>query len=113
MVGLYSTAELERTGTAAQPVSVSTLERRLAALSAHYRSAGARLDRADRHIADVMAGIRRTHGKPPKQKEAVFAADILAMVGTLDQTLRGLRHRAMLLLGFPRGPRPSPTLPPP
>lgn len=64
-------------------------------------------DRAGRHIADVIAGIRRAHGKPPKQMEAVFGEDVLKMVGTLDQTLRGFRDRAILLLGFAGGLRRS------
>lgn len=34
----------------------------------------------DRHIATVMAGIRNSHAKPPVQKEAVMAEDIIAMV---------------------------------
>jgi hypothetical protein len=38
---------------------------------------GQPLDRADRHIAEVMSGIRRRHARPPDQKEAVFADDLL------------------------------------
>jgi integrase len=107
VIGLYLTAEMNRTGPAAKAVSVSTLERRLAAITAYYRSAGTPLDRADRHIADVIAGIRRAHSKPPRQKEAVFGEDVLKMVATLDQTLRGFRDRAVLLLGFAGGLRRS------
>ena len=107
IVGLYLTAEMSRRGPGAKPITVSTLERRLAAITAHYRSVGAPLDRGDRHIVDVLAGIRRTHGKPPKQKEAVIAEDLLKMAATLDQTLRGLRDRAILLLGFAGGLRRS------
>lgn len=32
-----------------------------------------------------MAGIRNSHAKPPVQKEAVMAEDIIAMVETLDR----------------------------
>ena len=31
-----------------------------------------------------MAGIRRSHGRPPEQKEAVLADDLRAMLATLD-----------------------------
>jgi integrase len=42
------------------------------------------------------------------QKEAVMAEDIIAMVETLDRgSLRGLRDRAMLLIGFTGGLRRS------
>jgi integrase len=107
IVGLYLAAEIARRGPGGKPITVSTLERRLAAVTAHYRSAGAPLDRGDRHIVDVLAGIRRTHGRPPRQKEAVLAKDVLDMVATLDQTLRGLRDRAILLMGFAGGLRRS------
>ena len=109
VVGLYITACAS--GTAAgdrRPAAVSSIERRLSALSWHYRQAGTPLDRADRHIATVLDGIRNTHGKPPQQKEAVLPEDLIAMLETLDRgTLRGLRDRAMLLLGFAGGLRRS------
>jgi integrase len=87
-------------GDGAPKAAVSTIERRLAAITTTYRSAGAPLPRQDRHIVDVMAGIRRLHGRPPVKKAALFAEDILAMCATLPQNLRGYRDRAILLLGF-------------
>jgi len=44
--------------------------------------------------------------RPPVQKEAIFADDLLAMLATLDNDLRGLRDRAILAIGFRRGLRP-------
>ncbi|MDQ0322140.1 integrase [Pararhizobium capsulatum DSM 1112] len=109
LVGLYITALASGTVSAGtKPSSVSTIERRLAALSWNYTQRGQPLDRKDRHIATVLAGIRNTHGRPPVQKEAVMAEDVIAMLETLDRgTLRGLRDRAMLLLGFAGGLRRS------
>lgn len=98
VVGLYLAASAAGTGMKA--VAASTIERRLAALTTTYRSAGTPLPRQDRHILDVMAGIRRTHGRPPVKKEALYPEDILAMIGTLPQNLRGYRDRAILLVGF-------------
>jgi integrase len=86
---------------------VSTVERRLSAITWHCAQRGEPLDRADRHIAEVMKGIRRQHGKPPNQKEAVLAEDLLRMVETLGHDLRGLRDRAILLVGFAGGLRRS------
>ncbi|WP_440980785.1 tyrosine-type recombinase/integrase [Shinella sumterensis] len=108
-VGLYITAcasgTAERGATAN---SVSTIERRLSSLSWNYAQRGLSLDRRDRHIASVMAGIRNSHAKPPVQKEAVMAEDVIAMVGTLNSgSLRGLRDRAMLLVGYAGGLRRS------
>lgn len=108
-VGLYITACASGAATADRvPNSVSTIERRLSALTWNYTQRGTPLDRADRHIATVLAGIRNTHASPPRQKEAVLPEDVIAMLETLDRgTLRGLRDRAMLLLGFAGGLRRS------
>ncbi|MHA6688800.1 site-specific integrase, partial [Mesorhizobium sp. A556] len=110
-VGLYITAQASggAAGTGDKnKKTVSTIERRLSALSWNYAQRGQKLDRKDRHIATVMAGIRNSHAAPPRQKEAILPEDLIAMLETLDRgTLRGLRDRAMLLLGFAGGLRRS------
>lgn len=98
VVGLYLAASAS--GDGVTKAAVSSIERRLAAITSTYRSSGTPLPRQDRHIIDVMAGIRRTHGRPPRKKEALFAEDILAMVAVLPANLRGVRDRAILLIGF-------------
>nr|WP_244640911.1 site-specific integrase [Pelagibacterium lentulum] len=109
VVGLYITACASGTATGdKKPNSVSTIERRLSSLSWNFAQRGQPLDRKDRHIATVMAGIRNRHAAPPRQKEAILPEDLIAMLETLDRgTLRGLRDRAMLLLGFAGGLRRS------
>ncbi|TIV78349.1 MAG: site-specific integrase [Mesorhizobium sp.] len=109
VVGLYVTACASGKATGdKKPNSVSTIERRLSSLTWNYAQRGQPLDRKDRHIATVMAGIRNKHAAPPRQKEAVLPEDLIAMLETLDRgTLRGLRDRAMLLLGFGGGLRRS------
>ncbi|WP_295807605.1 site-specific integrase [uncultured Nitratireductor sp.] len=109
VVGLYITACASGTVSGdKKPNSVSTIERRLSSLSWNYAQRGQPLDRKDRHIATVMSGIRNKHAAPPRQKEAVLPEDLIAMLETLDRgTLRGLRDRAMLLLGFAGGLRRS------
>lgn len=109
VIGLYITACASGAVTGdKRPNSVSTIERRLSSLTWNYAQRGQALDRKDRHIATVMAGIRNTHAAPPRQKEAVLPEDLIAMLETLDRgTLRGLRDRAMLLLGFTGGLRRS------
>jgi integrase len=115
VVGLYITAcasgstSGSPSGTrSGKPNSVSTIERRLAAIGWNCTQRGMVLDRKDRAIATVMAGIRNTHAAPPRQKEALLPEDLIAMLETLDRgTLRGLRDRAMLLIGFAGGLRRS------
>jgi integrase len=103
-VGLYLAAQVEGGGA---ELSVATLERRLSGIAWRYRQIGQPLDIRDRHIATVLAGIRRRHGRPPLQKAAVFADELLAMLATLDMDLRGLRDRAILAIGFAGGLRRS------
>ena len=88
-------------------LSVSTIERRLSGLTWHYQQRGIALDRKDRHIATVLAGIKRKHARPPVQKEAVLAEDILDMIATLSFGLRDQRDRAILLIGYAGGLRRS------
>ena len=103
-VGLYLAAQVESGGA---ELSVSTLERRLSGIAWRYRQLGQPLDIRDRHIATVLAGIRRRHARPPAQKAAIFADELLAMLATLDMDLRGLRDRAILAIGFAGGLRRS------
>lgn len=109
VVGLYITACASGAAIpGGEPNAVTTIERRLSAISWNYTQRGAVLDRSDRHIATVLTGIRNTHAAPPRQKEAVLPEDVIAMLETLDRgALRGLRDRAMLLLGFAGGLRRS------
>ena len=75
--------------------------------AAGYAQRGERLNRKDRHIATVLAGIRRRHARPPVQKEAILPEDLREMLSTLPLDLRGLRDRAILLIGFAGGLRRS------
>lgn len=106
MIGLYL-ADLAAGSGHAPALSVATIDRRLSGLAWNYAQRGFTLDRKNRHIATVLAGIKRKHGRPPVQKEAILAEDILAMVATLPYDLRGLRDRAILLLGYAGGLRRS------
>ena len=105
-VGLYLAACVDG-GRGKEPISVATLERRLSGICWRYRQLGEPLDTSDRHISTVLAGIRRAHGRPPVQKEAIFTDDLRAMLATLDNDLRGLRDKAILAIGFAGGLRRS------
>ena len=112
LIGLYI-ADLAAPGgrapsqSASRPLSVSSIERRLSGLTWGYAQRGERLDRKDRHIASVLAGIRRKHARPAVQKEAILPEDLRDMLATLPHNLRGLRDRAILLIGFAGGLRRS------
>ncbi|OHC46418.1 MAG: integrase [Rhodobacteraceae bacterium GWE1_64_9] len=106
LIGLYI-ADLAAPAGRAPALSVPSIERRLSGLAWGYAQRGERLDRKDRHIATVLAGIRRKHARPPVQKAAILPEDLRALLATLPHDLRGLRDRALLLIGFAGGLRRS------
>ncbi|MEO1474649.1 MAG: integrase, partial [Pseudomonadota bacterium] len=87
LIGLYI-VEMAIPQDGSPALSVSTIERRLSGLSWNYTQRGLRLDRKDRHIATVLAGIKRKHAKPPQQKEPITPDELLEMVATLRFGLR-------------------------
>ena len=106
LIGLYI-ADLAAPQNRTPALSVASIERRLSGLAWGYAQRGFDMDRKNRHIATVLAGIRRKHARPPAQKEAILPEDIRDMLTTLPHDLRGLRDRAILLIGFAGGLRRS------
>lgn len=106
LIGLYIT-EMASPQNGGPALSVSTIERRLSGLSWNYKQRGLLLDRQDRHIATVLAGIRREHARPPVQKEPISPDELLEMVATLTFGLRDMRDRAILFIGYTGGMRRS------
>ncbi len=79
----------------------STLGRRLAAIRMAHITANLPSAHESAAVTEVMAGIRRTHGAKPRQKEPAVADLLKRMVDAADvNTHRGRRDRAILLLGF-------------
>jgi site-specific recombinase XerD len=78
----------------------STLGRRLAAIRYFHRAAGIDTPTTDEKVKAVLSGIRRTIGAAPVRKKAATADLVLGMVGGKGRSLRELRDRAILLLGF-------------
>ncbi|WP_425501614.1 tyrosine-type recombinase/integrase [Parasulfitobacter algicola] len=106
VIGLYIT-DCAKPQDGSSALSVSTIERRLSGISSNYRQRGLYLDLKDRHIASVWAGIKRQHSKPPVQKEPVTPEELLKMVAALTFSLRDMRDRAILLIGYAGGMRRS------
>jgi integrase len=107
-VGLYLAALASGAGPGGRPRRVATIERRLCALVWNFAQRALPFDRRDRHVATVLAGVRRTHGRPPVQKEALLPDHVIAMLDALPPLdLRNLRDRAILLVGFAGGLRRS------
>lgn len=78
----------------------STVKRILAGICAEHRAKGVSLDRRHLAIADVLKGLRRTKRRPVKQANPILPDLLLRLVAACGEDLRGLRDRALILLGF-------------
>jgi integrase len=88
-------------------LSIATIQRRLAGIVAVHRQLGLPLDIRNSQLADVMDGIRRSHGRPAASKRALTPTELRQAVESLPMTPKGIRSRALLLLGFSGGLRRS------
>jgi site-specific recombinase XerD len=79
----------------------ATLDRRLAAIRLMHVGAQHPSPHDALAVAEVMRGIRRAWKKPPAQKAPAVDVEIQHLVDAVEpQTLKGLRDRALLLVGF-------------
>ena len=84
-------------------LAVSTLRRRLAAISVMHQLAGFKendLPTRSPEVKSVWAGIRRVHGIAPKKVRAARTKVINALVAQLGDKPIDVRDRALLLIGF-------------
>lgn len=79
---------------------VATISRRLAAIRYAHKLAGYEPPTNSEVVKATLRGIRRTAGSAPARKAPATADKVLAMVAEAGTNLRGLRDRAILLLGF-------------
>lgn len=79
----------------------STLGRRLSAIRLMHVGAKLPSPHDALEVDEVLRGIRRSWKQPPTRKAPAVDEDIKRMVDAVEpQSLRGLRDRALLLLGF-------------
>jgi site-specific recombinase XerD len=78
----------------------SSIGRRLAAVRYAHKLAGHEPPTNSESVRATMRGIRRTVGAAPVRKAPVTAEHARTMAAAAPETLRGLRDRAVLLLGF-------------
>jgi site-specific recombinase XerD len=86
----------------------STLSRRLAAIGYFHRLANEPSPVGDETIKATLSGIRRSIGAAPIRKKAATSDVVLSMAGTIGgESLRQLRDKAILLVGFASAMRRS------
>lgn len=91
-----------------QNVRVTTIKLRLNALLSVMRMRQTPIDRGHPAIREVMAGLTRRRTAHSQGKAALRPEEVVAMADACERgTKRGLRDRAILLLGFASGLRRS------
>ena len=81
-------------------LKTSTIQRRTSAIAAAHKAAGYEPPTNFEGVKAVMRGIRRRLGKR-KKKAAPATAELLAgAIERIPATKRGLRNRALMLVGF-------------
>jgi integrase len=81
-------------------LAVATLARRLVAIGRAHTSQGVKNPCQAELVRLTLRGIRRTYGRPQRQALALTKEQINSMVAPLSNSLRDLRDRALLLVGF-------------
>ncbi len=81
--------------------SVSTIDRRAAAIASVHRAAGLDSPTGREEVRRILAGIRNRLGRPPRKKRAL-TVDLVAQVvrKIRGQDLAAVRDRALILLCF-------------
>ena len=85
----------------------ATITRRLSAISQAHRMAGVESPTQAQLVRMTAAGVRRSMGTAPHQARPILVEDLKLMLAALPDDLRGLRDRALLLIGFAGGMRRS------
>ena len=91
----------------AEVLKVSTLTRRLAAISVAHEAKGTPNPTASPLVRATMRGIRRAHGAAQHQAKPLLREDLFVVLGAMGDRLKDLRDRALLLIGFAGGLRRS------
>jgi site-specific recombinase XerD len=87
----------------ASSLAVSTITRRLTAISKAHQAAGFKDSPASCHyfiVSETLKGIRRKLGTAQIGKAPLLSDDIRKILKSTTNDLRGLRDRALILVGF-------------
>jgi len=84
----------------AQRAKTSTIRRRLAAIKWAHDERGLHSPTTHPKVKEVVAGISRVLGTAPRKKTALTTELLRQSLETLSTGTRGVRDRALLLLGF-------------
>ena len=87
----------------ASRLASGTITRRLTSITKAHQSAGSKDSPASTHhfiVSETLKGIRRAIGTAQHGKKPLLTADIRRIIAHCPKSLRGMRDRALLLIGF-------------
>lgn len=87
--------------------AVATLVRRLSAISIAHKALGEVSPTSDLLVTTTLRGIRRLHGRRQKQARPILVPELFIMLDNAGSSLRDIRDKALLLVGFAGGFRRS------
>lgn len=91
----------------ADTLTVATLVRRLATLSKAHAAKGLPSPTNSELVKATMRGIKRRHGTTPAEAKPLLRDDLFLLLERTPDNLKGIRDRALLLVGFAGGFRRS------
>lgn len=85
----------------------ATITRRLASISKAHRAMGLPSPTSSELVQAAMRGMRRQVGTAQRKAQPLLKEDLIDILDRLPDTLKALRDRALLLIGFAGGFRRS------
>jgi integrase len=79
---------------------ISTIQRRLSAISVAHQAAEIASPIDDMHVRMLWRGIRRKHGIAVKGALPITIPELRAMMEHIPDTIQGFRDRTLILIGF-------------
>lgn len=83
-----------------QKRKVATIQRHLASIAVAHKAKDYESPTKSTIVHSALRGMRKNHGEPQVQKDALLIEDIRRIVRVLPNDRRGVRDRALLLIGF-------------
>lgn len=88
-------------------LSIATLQRRMVSIAKAHTMQGYADPVKTEIVRLTFRGIRRTHAKKQKQAAALLKDDLLTILRQMPGTTKGIRDKALLIVGFAGGLRRS------
>ena len=88
-------------------LSVATLVRRVASISKVHSAKGFQNPTHSELVKSTLRGIKRIHGQPQRRAKPLIKEDLFTLLVEMDDSLKDVRDKALLLVGFAGGFRRS------